>query len=343
MKEEFGLEDWSFSGKLVVTIPDATRPIDPLPALRAVADRAPNIQSVVVGLGLHKPMEIPSTWKGFPIIQHNPDDCISTAVVDGIPGAVHRSFGKAEASLSIGIAELHQYAGFSGGYKGVAVGCGGRQTISTLHHRDRVLNPGVRIGSLTGNPFRECVDMLGKAAGCQWALNYSPQQKLWFFGEPSTVLHTIAEKSDSWYSVPKKYSSVLFSIPKSKGTSLYQASRAATYLALSPSPPLKKNAELWIEAPLEEGFGSEEGFVRALQYTYPWATLLSGDPPKGAGAQRAVILAKVCANHTIRLFGVRNPELFRRVGLWATSDSAPRDKAELIVSHPFHHLPQCAL
>ncbi|MAA79988.1 MAG: hypothetical protein CL916_12105 [Deltaproteobacteria bacterium] len=343
MKESFALEDWTFSGKLVVTIPDATRPIDPLPALHAIALRASNIQKVVVGLGLHKPMKIPSTWSSFPIVQHNPDDCISTSVVDGIPGSVHRSFAKSEASLSIGIAELHQYAGFSGGYKGVAVGCGGRQTISQLHHRDRVLDPGVRIGVLTGNPFRECIDELGKAAGCQWALNYSPQQDQWFFGDPSAVLKSIASQSNSWYSVDKKYSSVLFSIPKSKGGSLYQASRAATYLALSPNPPLVKGAELWIEAPLDEGFGSEEGFVRALQQPYPWSKLLTGEPPLGAGAQRAIILAKVCTQYTIRLFGVRDPQLFRNVGLWASQEAAPRGSVGLLVSHPFYRLPQCVL
>ena len=342
--EHSALEDWSFSGSLVVTIPDSTRPIDPLPALRAVMDRAPNVKAVVVGLGLHQPMDIPASWKAFPILQHDPDDCISTKIVDGIPGAVHRSFLHAEASLSIGVAELHQYAGFSGGHKGVAVGCGGRETISTLHHRDRILNSGVRIGVLNGNPFRACIDELGKAAGCRWALNYSPQHDSWFFGKPSSVLERIAGQSTSWYPVFHEVSSVLLTVPKSKGQSLYQASRAATYLALSPNPPLREGAELWIEAPLTKGFGSEEGFVRALhQHLHPWSSLLTGDAPTGAGAQRAVVLAKVCARYRLRMFGVQNPEMFRRVGLWASSEPAPRDKVDLIVSHPFHQLPQLAL
>lgn len=328
----------------MVTIPDSTRPIDPLPALEAVMDRAPNINAVVVGLGLHKPMDIPASWKSFPILQHDPDDCISTKKVDGIPGAVHRSFVGAEASLSIGVAELHQYAGFSGGYKGVAVGCGGRATISALHHRDRILSTGVRIGVLEGNPFRECVDSLGKAAGCRWALNYSPQQDSWFFGEPSAVLRTIAAQSTSWYETSQRVSSALLMVPKSKGKSLYQASRAATYLALSPSPPLHEGAELWIEAPLTEGFGSEKGFVRALhRHPHPWSSLLTGVAPVGAGAQRAVILAKVCARYRLRLFGVQDPSLFRRVGIWASRDPAPQEKAGLIVSHPFQQLPQLAV
>lgn len=337
------LGDWSFSGKLVITIPDATRPLDPLPALRAIAERAPHIQHVVVGLGLHRKMHIPEEWRDFPIVQHNPDDCISTQNVDGIVGAVHRSFLDGEASLSIGIAELHQYAGFSGGHKGVAVGCGGRETISALHHRDRILAKGVRIGSLQGNPFREAVDELGKAAGCRWALNYAPTLDKWFFGDPQEILHEIASQTQAWYSVPKRVDSVLLRVPKSKGSSLYQASRAASYLALSPHPPLNDGAILCIEAPMEEGFGFEEGFVRALQEnTYPWSNLLTGAAPLGAGAQRAIILAKICAQYQLRLYGVHNPQIFQQVGLWASKEPAPVSDIDLEVAHPFHRLPQCS-
>ena len=336
------LQDWSFSGALVVTIPDATRPLDPFPALCAIASRASNIKKVVVGLGLHKKMDIPKKWgKHFSIVQHDPDDCIGTGTVDGIVGKVHRSFARAEAALSIGIAELHQYAGFSGGYKGVSVGCGGRETILALHHRDRVLADGVGIGAIRNNPFREAVDLLGEKAGCQWALNYVPSLDRWFFGEPRDVLRRVSAAVDPWYTVPRSVSSVLLSVPQSKAKSLYQASRAASYLALSPSPPLNPGAHLCLETELEEGFGSEEGFVRALRScSYPWTNLLSGEPPTGAGAQRAVILAKLCQRYQLRLYGVQDPELFRQVGLWATSASAPREEMELYVAQPFQQLPQ---
>ena len=83
------LQDWSFSGSLVVTIPDATRPLDPFPALCAVASRAPHIKKVVIGLGLHQKMEVPEQWKkNFSIVQHDPDDCVGTGTVDGIVGQV---------------------------------------------------------------------------------------------------------------------------------------------------------------------------------------------------------------------------------------------------------------
>ena len=335
------LESWHFSGKLLVTIPDDTRPLDPLPALAAIAQRAPNIKQVVIGLGLHKRMVPGDALRRYPLIQHDPLDCVTTKMVDGIQGRVHRSFLQAEASLSVGIAELHQYAGFSGGHKGVAVGCGGRDTILALHHRDRVLAAGVRIGALEGNPFRSVVDELGVAAGCCWALNYAPSLGKWFFGEPTEILRTIAREVRPWYTVDAPFERVLLDVPSSKGKSLYQASRAATYLALSPNPPLREGAQICISAPLEEGLGSEEGFVRALHgHDYPFGALLTGEPPTGAGAQRAVIIASVLQRYRLRLYGVKNPELFRRLGFWASAAPAPREDMDAYVPKPFSALPQ---
>jgi nickel-dependent lactate racemase len=66
---------------------------------------------------------------------------VATKDVRGVPGLVHRSIADAAWCVSVGVAEPHQYAGFSGGHKGVAIGCGGRATIAALHARDRVMDP----------------------------------------------------------------------------------------------------------------------------------------------------------------------------------------------------------
>ena len=119
------------------------------------------------------PVEL-SHLDGFDLVQHDPDDVVPTAVVDGIPGSVSRVVAEAPYAVAVGVVELHQYAGVSGGHKAVAVGCGGRETISALHHRERVVSPGVEIGRISGNPFRQAVDALGEAAGCRLALVYVP-------------------------------------------------------------------------------------------------------------------------------------------------------------------------
>ena len=338
------LGDWTSSDTVAVTISDRTRPLDPLPALAALAERLPN-HRVVIGLGLHRKMtpDELAPWASLGAIQHDPDDVVATKDVRGVPGLVHRSIADAAWCVSVGVAEPHQYAGFSGGHKGVAIGCGGRATIAALHARDRVMDPGVRIGAVEGNPFREIVDELGEAARCLLALVWVPAAKVWIAGEPRAVIAEASRLGAPWYPVARRYERVLLKVPASKGSSLYQASRAATYLALSPRPPLEPGARLVIEAPCPEGLGAEEGFSRALaRCRPPWTELLEGDEPTGAGAQRAVILALVAEHYQIELTGVQDPEPFRAVGIAATSERAAPRRDWLVVEEPFVAIPQLA-
>jgi lactate racemase len=336
------LGEWTSTDAIAVTISDRTRPLDPLPALAALRDRAPHCR-VIVGLGLHRRMtpDEMAPWASLGAIQHDPDDVVATKDVRGVPGLVHRAIADAAWCVSVGVAEPHQYAGFSGGHKGIAIGCGGRATIAALHARDRVMDPGVRIGAVSGNPFREIVDELGEAARCALALVWVPAARVWIAGEPRAVIAEASRLGAPWYPVGRSYQNVLLNVPASKGTSLYQASRAATYLALSPRPPLEPGARLVIEAPCPEGLGTEEGFRAALERCRPpWTELLEGDEPTGAGAQRAVILALVAERYQLALTGVQDPEPFRAVGIEASSDHATAGSDWLVVQEPFVAIPQ---
>jgi len=300
--------------------------------------------TVVVGLGLHRPMTAAerAPLSAYHPVESDPDDAIPTEVVDGIPGAVSRSVAAADFSLSVGIAELHQYAGVSGGHKGVAVGCGGRATIAALHHRDRVCAPGVSIGRLSGNPFREAIDKLGVAAGCTHALLYVPPAGCWLFGDPAAVVREAAGLLAPWRPVPARAVGALLSVPPAKAVSLYQASRAATYLALSPRPPLVDGATIAIDAACPEGLGAEAGFVAALSaHPPPWSALLGGPPPVGAGAQRAVMLALLARRYRLRVVNCPQAAALRAVGIDA--QEAPLGALPpgwLRVPDPFHALPQ---
>ena len=174
-------------GRVRIAVPDGTRPLDVNAALHALRPWLAGDVRAVVGLGLHRAMraeELPGS--PFPLHQHDPDDTVPTAIVDGIPGGISRAVADADVLLGVGIVELHQYAGFSGGHKAVAVGLGARATIDALHHRDRVTAPGVRLGRLEGNPFRAAIDGLGEAAGCRWVLLLAGGR--WFAGEPRATL-----------------------------------------------------------------------------------------------------------------------------------------------------------
>lgn len=300
--------------------------------------------SVVVGLGLHRPMTAAELrpLADFCPRQSDPDSAVPTIDVDGIPGAVTRAVAEADLAVSVGIAELHQYAGISGGHKGVAVGCGGRETIAALHHRDRVCRPGVQLGRLGGNPFREAIDRLGAAAGCTHALLHVPTADTWLFGDPVEVVREAAALLDPWRPAAVRAAGALLSVPPVKAVSFYQASRAATYLALSPRPPLVDGATIAIEAACPEGLGAEAGFVRALaSCPPPWGRLLTGPPPTGAGAQRAVMVALLARRYRLRVVGCPQAATLRAVGIDA--QEAPLGalpEGWIHVPDAFHTLPQ---
>ena len=296
-----------------------------------------------MGLGLHRPMSGPelAPLAAWSPLQHDPDDCVPTATVRGIAGSVGRPIARADTVVSVGVAELHQYAGVSGGHKGVAVGCGGRETLAALHHRDRVLDPGVRIGQVDGNPFRAAVDALGEAARCRLALVWVPAAGVWLAGEPGSVVREAVRRIDPWVWEPRTWPGAVLRVPRAKASSLYQASRAATYLALSPAPPLGPGARLVLDAACPEGLGSEAGFVAALRACPPpWTGLLSGPPPTGAGAQRAVMLALLARTYHLEVAGCDDPRPLRAAGIPATRAPAPRGPGWLDVPAPFARLPQ---
>lgn len=332
------------SGRLGLALPDGTRPVALSPALFALEAHLSHPPTTVIGLGLHRrmaPQELVAS--PFPLLQHDPDDCDLLGEVDGVPCGISRHFRNTEGRIGIGVVELHQYAGFSGGHKAVAVGCGSRGTLDALHHRDRVTAPGVEIGRLEGNPFRETVDRLGGMAGCVWTLVQAGES--WLAGPPERVVRQAAASLDCWETVDRSYPAAVLEVPSRKAVNFYQASRAATYVGLSPRPPLLPGATLFLEASCPEGMGrgsGEEAFTQVLRAgRAPWGELLTGPAPTGAGTQRAVMLALLLQRYRLVVCGVQNPQLLQQCGLEATRqparELAPSDA--LHVRDPFHRLP----
>jgi hypothetical protein len=328
-----------------VAIPDGTRPVPVGAALEALAPWLGPDPTAVVGLGLHRPMrpdELPRTT--MRLVQHDPDDTVATRTVDGIPGAVSRHLLGAGAVLGIGIVELHQYAGFSGGHKAVAVGLGGRATLDALHHRDRVVAPGVALGRLDGNPFRAAVDALGEAAECAWTL--CTTGAAWFAGPPRAVVHAAAASLRCWEDMDRAAPELLVRVRGPKAANLYQASRGATYVALSDAPPLHPGGTILLDAACPEGMGDGDGeraFADVLaRHPPPWDALLDGPAPVGAGTQRAVMLALLARRYRLVVCGVLDPSPLRACGLEATA--APAESLvgpdALVVEAPFSRLPR---
>ncbi len=309
---------------------------------------------MLVGLGLHRPTspaERATLAKSvdWPILDHDLDDVVDLDQVDGVPLQVTRRVAEAERVLTVGVVELHQYAGFSGGHKGVVVGCGGRDTLAALHRRDLVCDPRVEVGRLSQNPFRDAIDALGERLGTvESALQALPDGR-WVAGPPIAAHRAAAEAQDVWTPVSKDYDSVLLRVPTAKAANAYQASRAATYLGLSPAPPLRPGAHLVVDAACPEGVGrgaGEQAFAALLGSTRPpWGQLLSGSAARGAGLQRAWMLARLARRFRLTFAGCQTAAELRSFGLDATEEPAEQVAGEraLQVPAPFVSLPQRAV
>ena len=136
--------------------------------------------------------------------------------------------------------------------------------------------------------------------------------------------------------------------PSAKAVNFYQASRAATYLGLSPAPPLHPGAQIILDAACPEGLGNgsgEQAFAEALSSVPPpWGQLLGGHAPDKGGVQRALMLARMADRYPIIVAGCDNPAPLISVGVNATSRPA-REIAgpdTLVVESPFLRLPQLA-
>ncbi|MEM5774420.1 MAG: lactate racemase domain-containing protein, partial [Anaerolineaceae bacterium] len=111
----------------------------------------------------------------YRVIDNEPQN--PSALVDlgltpgGVPVSAHRAAVDADLLIATGIVEPHQYAGYSGGGKTVAVGAAGEALIAHTHGPAFIDNPATRLGRIEGNPFREAVNEAARRAGLRFILN----------------------------------------------------------------------------------------------------------------------------------------------------------------------------
>ena len=209
------------------------------------------------------------------------------------------------------------------------------------------LHVAVQVGRLQGNPFREAINAIGERIGPTLAIQWVPNQG-WLAGAPVETLVQASEAFEPFYEHPTPERSVLLRVPATKAVNFYQASRAATYLGLSPAPPLHPGAQIILDAACPEGLGNgsgEQAFAEALgSVPPPWGQLLGGHAPDKGGVQRALMLARMADKYPIIVAGCDNPGPLISVGVDATSKPAQQIAGPdtLVVESPFLRLPQLA-
>ena len=290
--------------------------------------------TVVIGLGLHRPMsdgEIEAMLGPHAdlAVNHDPESVRDVGTVDDVPVEIGEPVADADTILSTGVVEPHQYAGFSGGAKTVVIGAGSESLIRYTHGPEMLAREGVRLGRVEGNPFRETLDAAGDLVGVDFSLNltHGPAGVLGVrAGEGRQVVRELAAVARDALSVPleREFDAVVCGVGAPKDANLYQATRGATYVALGDRNPLRKGGKLVVPAALPEGAGEGTGerrFYRRLRNADDpeslYDDLREGYEP---GAQRAFVVARVLRERDLVVTNSRAPGVVEECLMRAADD-----------------------
>ena len=265
----------------------------------------------------------------YRVIDHdaaNPDELVKVADgPGGVPFLLNRTAVEAEILLATGRVEPHQYAGFSGGGKTVAIGCASDAIIAYTHGPAMLDLPGTRLARLVGNPFQAAVRDVARAAKLAFVANIVMDDDdnviAIGYGAPEAVQDDLARIASAIYTVPipAQVDIAVAGVGYPKDVNLYQASRAASYLQYGPVPVVRKGGVIIIPAGCPEGAGEgagEQRFLRAMQVPGGIHAVIDGARKNGIkpGEQRAYIMASVLADVTVIVAGTVCPEETAAVG-----------------------------
>ena len=329
--------------------------------------------TVIVAVGLHrattdaeKRQKLGSVVDRVRVVDSNGRDPAEWADLGPIPpydvpGLTQKLVKDADLVIATGIVEPHQYAGYSGGRKTVAIGCAGEPTITATHGMRFLEDPGVRLAKIEGNPFHETVREIARRAGLAFCLNVVTDDRERVVavaaGDPEAVLGDLAAKAAALYTRPisKQYDIVIAGVGHPKDVNLYQASRAATYLRFAPTPVVREGGAIIIPARLEEGAGEgagEQRFLAALERAEsPVAVVEAARRHFAGGEQRAVMVALTLQWCQLIVAASEAPEVVRLAKLRAAVDveegldiayehiGRPARASVLLVPRALHTLP----
>jgi len=299
--------------------------------------------TLLCGIGMHRP-SIPeekvaklgqAVVDRYRVVDHEPQN--AEALVDlgltesGIPLSVSKIAYQADLLVATGIVEPHQYAGYSGGRKTLAVGAAGEKMIAYTHGPQMVDHPGTRLGRIEGNPFHEAVTEAARRAGLRFIVNVVLDDEKRMVavraGEPEAAFMELVSFAKSIYEVPipHQYDMAVGGVGFPKDANLYQTSRAASYLHFAPTPVVKPGGFYILPARCEEGAGEgvgEQRFLEKLRDATDMTSLLeelrrTGYPP---GAQRAFIMAKVMEECEVIIVGSEFPDIVRQAKMIPAAD-----------------------
>ncbi len=288
--------------------------------------------TLLCGIGMHRPStheekvaklgeDVVERYRVIDNEPRNAEVLVDLGTTEGgVPVSAHEAAVDADVLMATGLVEPHQYAGYSGGRKTVAVGAAGEPLIACTHGPAFVDDPDTRLGRTEGNPFHDAVTEAAARAGLDFILNVVLDDEKRVVcvkgGEPVATHRQLVEFARSIYEVPipHRFDVAIGGVGYPKDANLYQASRAASYLFFAPTSVVRRGGYLIVPARCEEGAGEgvgEERFFEAMRDAPDVRAILCdarahGYPP---GQQRAFVMAKVLEEANVVIVGSECPEV----------------------------------
>jgi nickel-dependent lactate racemase len=288
--------------------------------------------TLLCGIGMHRPstyeekiaklgQRVVERYRVIDNEPQNPEVLVELGVTEGgVPVSAHRAVVEADLLIATGLVEPHQYAGYSGGRKTVAIGAAGEPLITHTHGPLFADHPGTRLGRIEGNPFHEAVTEAATRAGLDFILNVVLNDEKDIVcvkaGEPVETHRRLVEFARSIYEVPipHQYDVAIGGAGYPKDANLYQASRAASYLFFAPTPVVRHGGYIVVPARCDEGPGEgvgEQRFFEAMRDAPDVQAILCDAREHGypAGQQRAFVMAKVLEEARVVIVGSECPSV----------------------------------
>jgi lactate racemase len=326
--------------KVCIVFTDATRASpDRLlvpPMLRELAEAGVADEDVTLlcGIGMHRPSTVAEkvaklgadVVARYPVLDsepRNPAELVELGTTStGCPIVTNRRAAEADLLIATGLVEPHQYAGYSGGRKTVAIGVAGEAVIEYTHAPRFLDDPCTRLGCIEGNLFHQTVTEVAQAAGLKFILNAVLNEHGEIVsvraGDPQHAFAKLVADASELYVRPiaHQYDIAVAGVGHPKDANLYQASRGPTYLYFAPTTVVRPGGVIIVPARLEEGAGEGVGEQRcyeALRDAESIKALLDElrARPFRAGEQRAYMIAQALSGCDIIVVGSECPAIVR--------------------------------
>lgn len=286
--------------------------------------------TIIIGTGSHRDVTVTEMnmrygyhiTDNYRIINHNSRDknylTDLGATSTGAPIVVNSILTMVDHIFNIGVIDLHQYAGYSGGAKTIAVGCAGEETIQYTHSTPFLEKSGTIPGKIVGNTFQKTLWEIVEPLPFDFSINviFDEDGRIMTIGagKPRSVFFSMVEKAKQIFEFEsnKKFDIAYLGVPHPKDINLYQASRALTYQTLLEEPALRKGALVNLLCTCPEGMGQGMGEKRFMEimmkYSDPGAVVRTMSGKSNLpGEQRAFMLAKAMMNYRLNVVGTNLP------------------------------------